>query len=130
MLSKYIAKAMFLGVKDQSGQPYFNHLQRVANLAPKRLRDVAYLHDLLEDTKFPEFLVRLLFGKRSLEIIKIVSKKKGESYADFIIRISRDKDATIVKIADLTDNLRPSTVNIKRRGIYKESLKFLKGGKK
>jgi hypothetical protein len=40
-----------------------------------------------------------------VDIVEIVSRKKGESYKDFILRICKNDDAVVVKIEDIKHNL-------------------------
>ena len=40
-----------------------------------------------------------------IDVVKILSKKSGESYKDFILRVCENKDAMQVKMADIKHNL-------------------------
>ncbi|WP_347449562.1 GTP pyrophosphokinase [Pseudomonas aeruginosa] len=67
---------------------------------------VSLLHDVIEDSDttaedllnegFPEFVV---------EVVVILSRRRGESYADFIERICLNPLARKIKLADIEDNL-------------------------
>ena len=72
---------------------------------------IALLHDTVEDTyvRFPD--IRKRFKDQSVELIeRIISgvdaltKRAGENYLDSIKRIMLNKDAVIVKLADLNHN--------------------------
>lgn len=106
------------------GVPYITHPIAVAKIAKniaqsKGLSDadqeiieiIALLHDTVEDTyvRFPE--IRRLFEDQSVEFVeRIISgvdaltKRVGENYLDSIKRIMLNKDAVIVKLADLNHN--------------------------
>lgn len=114
------------GQTDKQGQPYWTHPDRVAGYlgpdAPDFAKVAAYLHDVLEDTPFtPSRLIDRGVGTRSMEIMKLVSRVKGETYAQFIERIAASGDvwAIRVKLADLRDNLSrplpPEMAGIHRR---------------
>ena len=105
---------------DKVGKPYWMHPYRVMGYATKIIIDfelhgyVDYLdiavaadcHDLLEDTDTTiEELKELGVSDRAVEIIQTCTRKEDESYDEFIRRIGEDVGATIVKLADLEDNL-------------------------
>ena len=121
--AKELAKKLHKGMTDKYGIPYFYHLERVAN----RVRDmeynmvdetseinlyiaVAYLHDVIEDT---DYLIGDLideFGETVAEAVKLLTRDKEETYADYIIGIKNSvflegKIARVVKLADLFDHL-------------------------
>ena len=68
---------------------------------------VAVLHDVVEDTKMTIGELAQLFPDHLVMAIKILTKKKGEEYFDYIKRLieSNNEIAIAVKIADLKDNL-------------------------
>lgn len=97
------------GQRRKSGEPYFNHLERVASMFENPiLEQVAYLHDVLEDTSFTD--VDLLLTGFSEEVVETVlaltrRKENNETYFNFVLRIRRNPLAVKVKVADLLDNL-------------------------
>ena len=121
--AKELAKKLHEGMTDKYGNPYFYHLERVAN----RVRDMennmvdetneinlyivaAYLHDVIEDT---DHLIGDLideYGETVAEAVKLLTRDKEETYADYIIGIKNSvflegKIARVVKLADLFDHL-------------------------
>ena len=121
--AKELAKKLHKGMTDKYGIPYFYHLERVAN----RVRDmeynmvdetseinlyiaVAYLHDVIEDT---DYLIGDLideYGETVAEAVKLLTRDKEETYADYIIGIKNSvflegKIARVVKLVDLFDHL-------------------------
>lgn len=124
------------GQTDKAGMPYHTHPERVEAIlvglyqAPYFVRVAALLHDVVEDTPLtPERLLEMGVSTESVSIIHRVSRRKGETYAQFIQRIADTKDIwTIrVKLADLRDNLSrplpPEMEGIHRR--YKKAKKVL-----
>lgn len=95
--------------KRKNGEPYFNHLERVANRVNNiTLQTIAYGHDLLEDTEVTYIqLLNMGFDPIIRDTIEILTRIKGETYFDFIRRIvgSRNFWAYTIKLADLADNL-------------------------
>jgi len=104
-------KAAHEGQVDKSGQPYWTHPRRVLDYlgeAPDYVQVAALLHDVLEDTSLtPKALLEMGVDLRSLEILLLVTRRKGESYWQFIDRIASSGNvwAIRVKLADNADNL-------------------------
>ena len=121
--AKELAKKLHEGMTDKYGNPYFYHLERVAN----RVRDMeynmvdetseinlyivaAYLHDVIEDT---DCLIGDLideFGETVAEAVKLLTRDKEETYANYVVGIKNSvflegKIARVVKLADLFDHL-------------------------
>ena len=121
--AKELAKKLHEGMTDKYGNPYFYHLERVAN----RVREmeynmvdetseinlyiaVAYLHDVIEDT---DHLIGDLiddFGETVAEAVKLLTRDKEETYANYVVGIKNSvflegKIARVVKLADLFDHL-------------------------
>lgn len=92
---------------DLSGQPYFFHLQRVSKkLKNTSYKEIAYLHDIFEDTHTYDFeLSSLGVAKWQIDVIKVLTRREKEQYEDYILRISEDPAARLIKIADLEDNM-------------------------
>ncbi len=69
---------------------------------------VAVLHDVIEDTSVTaEDLRREGFDEFVLAALECLTHRKGETYADYVIRCKGDVIARQVKLADLEDNARP-----------------------
>lgn len=92
--------------------PYVRHLARVvAGVEGLEAQTVAWLHDVVEDTKVPIAAIECLFPPDISSAVEILTRRSGEYYEDYIWRIKRRKHrlAIAVKIADLDDHLRPET---------------------
>lgn len=135
--AKEYAKLKHSGQKRRDGKEYFTHVEAVANivnnewysLIPYEARSnwtavkdhvvaAAYLHDVIEDcgvTK--EDLINEGFSVLTAELVDALSRKKDESYFDFIMRIHNgDRPVydscgafrvgmVAVKLADLSHNM-------------------------
>lgn len=67
---------------------------------------VSILHDTLEDCESVTYdMFEESFGKSIATYVSLLTKQKGDSYLDSILRIKRCDIATAVKIADLTHNM-------------------------
>lgn len=123
------AKIKHAGQKRKDGKPYFTHVEAVANivnmdwfmLIPREAQDnwgkckdqvvaAAYLHDIVEDcgvTK--QNLIDEGFSVMTAEIVDALSKRSGENYFDFIMRIHDGgpfrTGMVAVKLADLQHNM-------------------------
>jgi (p)ppGpp synthase/HD superfamily hydrolase len=127
----YIKKAadyanfMHAGQKRKDGKDYFTHVEAVAKIVrdnwsvegyPKvwgKYKDeviaAAYLHDVIEGCGVTKRqLIDEGFSVITVELVEVLSKKEGENYFDFIMRINKDRlrfGAVAVKLADLQHNM-------------------------
>lgn len=95
------------------GKPYFGtHVVSVAlkvyNKGGGQHQVLAgYLHAVKEDTDAwdENKLARMGVGQRTFDIVDSLTKRYGENYLNFILRVMENPDAIIVKLADIEDNL-------------------------
>ena len=142
--AKKIAAEYHKGMVDKYGNPYIEHLDRVADRVREMEYDfvdetseielyvaTAYLHDIIEDTDCTREDLVALFPEAVVEAIFRLTREEGMTYAEYIERIlSRDiiptlagKIARVVKLADLLDHLAgptPCPPNLVKR--YEKSL--------
>ena len=142
--AKKIAAEYHKGMEDKYGNPYMEHLERVADRVSDMEYDfvdetseielyvaTAYLHDIIEDTDCTREDLVALFPESVVEAIFRLTREEGMTYAEYIERIlSRDiiptlagKIARVVKLADLLDHLAgptPCPPNLVKR--YEKSL--------
>ena len=110
MLAKAIriAAQAFEGKYDKGGSPYILHCIHVMNAVKDYGEDymiVAVLHDLLEDTDWTGLgLLNIGFSREVIDSIEYLTHDEYESYDDYIRKISTNKVATIIKMADLRHN--------------------------
>jgi (p)ppGpp synthase/HD superfamily hydrolase len=133
-----LAKALaFHYHKDQKygEHPYSKHLEDVA-MNVKLLTEgsvdllcVAYLHDILEDTEIDSEVIVELFGSEVLRAISSLTKytEFGETYEEYIEKVSSNKIALQVKYCDTLANLSQSIADgdIKRISKYTKQLDLL-----
>lgn len=104
------AERAHVGQFDKGGVPYVEHVRAVAaGLEPfsTRLQMAGLLHDVIEDTEWTAETLRATgVESRVVRIVELVTKGPGESYMDRIRKISQDREATLVKIADNAHNSR------------------------
>jgi (p)ppGpp synthase/HD superfamily hydrolase len=102
-----LAAQAHAGQTDKAGAPYILHLLRVmqAQSSPAA-RMAGVLHDLVEDTphSFAD-LEAAGYPDAVVVALRHVTKREGESYADFAARAGQHPIARQVKIADLEDNM-------------------------
>lgn len=105
------------GQYDKSGWSYIAHPFRVA-LSVREYGQayfiVGLLHDVVEDTSATLESVRTIFGDVVADAVDSVTRREPktghpekERYFDFIMRARANKIGRSVKIADISDNLRP-----------------------
>jgi (p)ppGpp synthase/HD superfamily hydrolase len=94
-------------------EPYYNHVRRVADTVMgvgQNWVAAALLHDVMEDTPVTaEHLIQAGISRDTVEILESLTRWKGETYKDYIERVRRTRQASIIKLADLNDHLRNST---------------------
>lgn len=142
------AKKIHKDQVDLGKQPYINHPLRVAgrvlvenggvnsNLQEVELAIItALLHDTVEDAEKHvdvRTVIKSIGGWTCLRAVECLTKEEGETYETYIERVSRNDLATLVKMADLQDNLDPSRKlketpgSLKRREKYEKALNILK----
>lgn len=104
-LSKTFHKGQTYGLYD-----YFEyHINGVVNLLkvhnmPSKFIIVAYLHDIVEDTKIDLSTIKNLFGKEIAEAVDAMTKRKNESRKQYITRCAANKIARFVKLQDAVFN--------------------------
>lgn len=108
--AREIAHLAHRGQVDKIGVPYIEHVEAVAaGLAPfgPEMEMAGLLHDILEDTPWtPEALHGAGVPKSVIKVVKAVTNEPGVPYRKKILRISQNREATLVKIADNAHNSR------------------------
>ena len=103
-----LAIKMHEGQVDKLGKPYIDHLFRVG-FRGKSVSEmkVGILHDIIEDTDMTlsELKRTGLLSNEELDAIDHLTRKEGETYFDYINRVTKNELATKVKLNDLRDNL-------------------------
>lgn len=106
--ARTIATAAHVQQSRSDGKPYITHPQAVAAMFDNALlQAIAWLHDVIEDTHYTEADLRQQLPAEVVDRVVLLSRRAGETYAEFIERIgtSRDAAAIQVKLADLRHNL-------------------------
>lgn len=124
------------GQVDKGGAPYILHPLRVMlAMSTDEERIVAVLHDVMEDCPAfgPERISQGGFSEAVVDALIALTRRPGETYADFIARVAHNPLATRVKIADMRDNMdlsripNPTDKDRKRTDKYLRYLAVLKG---
>jgi len=142
--ARWLAAEYHDGMVDKYGNPYMEHLERVADRVREMEYDfvdetseikgyvaTAYLHDIVEDTKITRADLVEAFPVDVVTAIFKLTRKKGMTYAEYIEELmSRGnaltlsgKIARVVKLADLLDHVSgptPCPPDLKKR--YEKSL--------
>ena len=104
-----IVTRLFNDKEDKGGQPYVIHLLKVYSGVSDYLEKVcALLHDVVEDTDVSYHdLENVGYNNDVIDILKILTKVKGEDYRNYIERIinSDNIHALNIKLADLRHNM-------------------------
>lgn len=131
-----LEKAILIAVKahqgqvDKGGNPYILHPLRVMfSMKGENEKICAVLHDVIEDTDITlEFLRNDGFSEEILSALDTLTRRKSESYDQFIDRIVDNQLACNVKLADLSDNMNltriknPSHKDLERIEKYRKAV--------
>lgn len=89
------------GQTDKRGRPYIQHVTEVAHaVEPHGPTAVAtaLLHDVLEDTQDTDLTP---YPPEVREAVEVITRREGETYANYIERVAKHPLARVVKLADL-----------------------------
>ena len=101
-----IATMAHEGQKRTDGSPYIKHPARVASAVEDRLKPIAWLHDVVEDTRVTlENLKAEGFPLYIIEAVDLLTHRKGEPNLSYWGKIKTNSDALAVKLADINDNV-------------------------
>ncbi|MDG3141442.1 GTP pyrophosphokinase [Streptococcus suis] len=128
-----VAKKAHYGQVDKAGVDYIKHPEIVASFVKTdEEKAVAYLHDVIEDTDVTlSDLARQGFPITVLTAVEILTKKKGQSYQDYLESVKSNELARVVKLEDLKHNSdlsRLETItekDIERHKKYQNAIKYL-----
>lgn len=130
MLEKAILIAVnaHQGQIDKGGKPYILHPLRLMFSRKDEVEQIiAVLHDVIEDTDVTlDYLRKEGFSEEILSALDALTRRKGESYEEFISRIINNKAACHVKLADLNDNMNLSRIEHPTEKDYKRIEKYRK----
>ena len=138
MLSKDVqtaqawAEKLHQGQVDKSGKSYIGHPARVAGrLDSLEAQVVGWLHDTVEDTGLSLLEVEKQFGPETAAAVDAVSRRTGEAWDSYLLRVKQNPIACQVKISDLIDNSNLTRLekvairDVERQAKYNRALKFL-----
>lgn len=128
-----LAAEAHLGQYDKAGDPYILHPLRVMmQLETEAERIVGVLHDVLEDTEVDAIeLLKQGFSGQVIEALESVTRRKDETYFEFVQRTKQNEIGRKVKLADLKDNMdwnrikEPTEDDMKRMQKYQKAYYIL-----
>lgn len=102
-----IAFKVHSGQLDKGGYPYIMHPLHIAEqMETEDEVIVALLHDTVEDGPIGTIdEIKQNFDTEIIEAIEALTRKDDEKYIDYILRLSRNRIAAIVKLRDLEHNM-------------------------
>jgi len=129
-----IEKAILIAVNahrhqvDKGGNPYIFHpLRLMFSREDETEKICAVLHDVIEDTDVTlDYLREQGFSEEVLSALDALTRRKDETYEEFIDRIIENKLACNVKLADLNDNMDISRIKNPTEKDYERLEKYKK----
>ena len=111
--------------------PYITHVQEVVNILESMGVDdedmiiAAILHDVVEDggLKYAE-IIQKEFSDRVISLVHYLTHRKDVSYEVYINGVRSDREATIIKIADMIQNVTENPTK-RQRFKYRKALPLL-----
>jgi (p)ppGpp synthase/HD superfamily hydrolase len=128
--ARQVAMAAHKGQTRRGGGDYFTeHVEQVAAGVEDRLKPIAYLHDVPEDTRVTlQDLIDAGFPKYVTDAVRLLTHFDNEPNVEYWGRIAKSPDAAPVKIKDMKNNL-SSQPSEKAREKYAKGLAlFAKAG--
>jgi len=101
-----IARKAHAGQVDKAGVDYIQHPLYVASqVKTEQEKAVALLHDVLEDSDITAAdLLAYGLSNEVVTAVQTLTKKKGQSYQDYLEKVKSNNLARVVKLADLKHN--------------------------
>lgn len=132
-LSFRIAAQAHRGQVDKGGRPYLLHPLAVARqVSGTESKILALLHDVPEDTDVSLEQLAPLLPPRLLKSLKLLTRRPGQPYSEYIEQLAQDPMAAQVKLADLTHNMdlrripHPTEKDFQRLEKYQKAYTYLK----
>lgn len=96
--------------------PYIKHPEAVANAVENRLKPIAWLHDVVEDTAITlEDLRNHGFPQYIVDAVELLTHRENDTNMAYWKGITQNADAVTVKIADIKCNLGDSPTDNQRQ---------------
>ena len=124
-MSQYLHKAIIIaceahqGQSSINGEPYILHpLRLLIKAKSNEERIIAILHDVIEKTNISlADLKNKGFDQNIISSIDSLSRRRSESYIDYIGRLMQNRISVKIKLLDLADNIKMHSEN-NENGIY------------
>ena len=124
-MSQYLHKAITIaceaheGQSSINGEPYILHpLRLLIKAKSNEERIIAILHDVIEKTNISLLdLKNKGFDQNIISSIDSLSRRRSESYIEYIERLMQNKISVKIKLLDLADNIKIHIEN-NDNGIY------------
>ena len=128
-----IAKKAHAGQVDKAGVDYIQHPLYVASqVKTEQEKAVALLHDVLEDSDITAAdLLAYGLSNEVVTAVQTLTKKKRQSYQDYLEKVKSNNLARVVKLADLKHNSdlsrlkTVSNTDYERVKKYKNAIRYL-----
>ncbi|TYC50421.1 hypothetical protein FMN50_23410 [Rhodobacterales bacterium] len=90
---------------NKAGEFYMIHLMRgCLGVEGETERVVALLHDIVEDGHMRMVEIEESFDGEAVGAVAAITKRKGETYPDYLARVKANKTTLVVKLSDIADN--------------------------
>ena len=128
-----IARKAHAGQVDKAGVDYIQHPLYVASqVKTEQEKAAALLHDVLEDSDITAAdLLAYGLSNEVVTAVQTLTKKKGQSYQDYLEKVKSNNLARVVKLADLKHNSdlsrlkTVSNTDYERVKKYKNAIRYL-----
>lgn len=128
-----IARKAHAGQVDKAGVDYIQHPLYVSSqVKTEQEKAVALLHDVLEDSDITAAdLLAYGLSNEVVTAVQTLTKKKGQSYQDYLEKVKSNNLARVVKLADLKHNSdlsrlkTVSNTDYERVKKYKNAIRYL-----
>lgn len=127
-----IAAEAFMDKKDKGGKPYILHCLYVMHKV-KYLGELAMtcavLHDVVEDCELEgytfDYLKEQGISSEAIDILMLLTHEEDDDYMSYIRKISHNRIATAIKMADLEHNSKLTRIKDVRKKDFERLEKYI-----
>lgn len=121
-----IAEKAHKGQVDKGGRPYIEHPIKIASeFYDDKYKASALLHDVIEDSDLTlDYLRGCGLHEDVVNAVDALTKRKGELYQNYLVRVKENAIAKAVKLVDLQHNSDTSRIEHPTEKDYLRAKKY------
>ncbi len=106
LIALWIAIKAHKGQIDKAGKAYITHpINVMFGVKGYKAKIVALLHDVIEDSHYKLSYLEKYFDDEIITAVDLVTRKEGQNYGEYILKLKENNIAKAVKLSDLRHNM-------------------------